>query len=766
MIAQLGQKGYDKYYERLKVKLELYKSDLKAQEEKLESFVGDDVTRITLMEEWIKEKSPFYYAKYIYDGVREKVQGKFINPKGYEYTSEIPRRISLAGKKTEWYDSKFDAVENDAHAEAFYNHMMDKFHEMRDYLPDYAVEDLQYNYLPEIKKSIAELYSEKGFMAAMRGSYNKFISEITTDELSETLNNEIDPTTQKKIPTLPITMVGKNLKAEEKSYDLPKIIKAFSMMALSYKHKSKVEDTIRITQQVINRALEKQVNAAGEGVIDFNGNPIATKDGLRNFKDQFEYAIRAFYGERRIIQGVLEKKAYTLEEKARLKEIDKQLERDDLEEMDRKNLENEKKQLGGNIVSSKVGDKILNFAQLKGMGWNLFAPTNNTLFSFMSHMRHAAGGEDFNYEEFLKAKEIMLHSIGKALSLDSFESKTAKKTANGMLKWNIVGEINQVAYSETAFNSGPSKGLQKLLPYALTKSAEYLNQGTTFVSMMHGIKIKNLKGEETFLWKAFDDNFDWKTDEYGPIPKEILLAAKIRTSQVVKIIHGNYDPHSPVRIKEGFFGRALMMFRSWVGEGYASRFQNEKFDSLLMRSRKGSYRTWNPITGGDIGILNGFRLLTYQMLNFLTFGNTYKTSLDQLSPLDKANMRKNAAEVLLYVSLYTMILMLKALKGDDDKNKYALNALINTGFRVQNDMAFFVSPLAFEKITQSSIPAMSIVIDAHKFLVAAEEAIAGNDTYQKGPFKDQSKVKIAIMRNLPGPTQIIRTVTGVTATHE
>lgn len=753
---QLGERGYNEYYERLSGKMELYKEDLAANKERIEALETDDAEKSSMLQEWVLANSPFVYADQVYDSKKQKFGDRFIQPKGYKYTAEIPRKYTSELKKTDWYDEKFEKIEENDALYEFYRYTISKFNELYNYLPDYAVDELQYNYLPEIRKNIAELFSDKGIKGGMTGWYDKVIAELTTDEMSRVSHAERDPQTGKPLKTLPITMVGNKLNAEEKSYDIVKIAKAFSMMALSYKHKAKIEDSIRIAEQIVANAEEMQTNAEGAQLVDALGRPINTKDGLKNYKAQFEYAIESMiYGHRRIEEGVSKKKLLNSDEKVLKEKLEAQLK--DAPEEDKKAIQSQIDALGSNIVGSKAWDKVLHFAQLKGMGWNLFAPVNNTVFAFVGNMIHASGGEDFNISQFFKAQAIMLNSVGKSATLDIAKTATAKKINALMESWNVVGEIDQAGYKSTAFESTAAKGFKKLAPYELTRRAEYLNQGTTFVSLMLAKEVTDLKGNKRNLWEAYDTNGKWKAEEFG---EELVLEErkkfKNKLEQVKKIIHGNYDPNSAVKIKKTTLGRAVMMFRSWVAEGFASRFEAEKEDILLGRKRKGRFRTLQ-----EQGVLKGPLLILSQMANFLTFGGAFKTSLDKLSDVDKANMRKNSAEVLLYLSLYSMVLMLKSIDSDDDDEKQAINGLLNVSFRVQNDMAFFTSPLAFEKITQSSIPAMSIVTDAAKLIEAIEKTIAGDPTYKRGMYNKQNRIKIALGKNIPLLVQIERTYSGL-----
>jgi len=767
---QLGDKGYKEYHNRLADKMDLYKKDYIANKERIENLEGDSVVKDAMLQEWVLANSPFVYADQVYDGKKQKFGDSFVPFKGYKYISEVPRKFMHDGTKTEWYDSNFESIEGSEALYAMYEYAIRKYNEMYDYLPDYMVEDLQYNYLPEIRKNLAEIFSDKGLKGGMTGWYDKVISELTTNEESGISYAEQDPFTGADLKTLPVRMIHNQLSPEEKSYNLNTITKGFALMAVSYKHKATIEDPIRILEQLVNNSKEMMLNPDKTPLIDsLTGKP-RIKEGLEKYKAQYAYAIDAMlYGNSKIEEGVSKKKLLNSDEKIIKENLEKRLEEADTPE-GKAAIQADIDALGSYSVASKWWEKVLAFAQLKGMGWNVFAPITNVGFAYISNTTHAAGGEDFNLEHMHKAYGNMLHSVGKSLTLDTLESKQAKKIASLMEKFSVV----TLDLLEQKTSNMALKGLKKFNPYEGTKRAEYLNQGATFLALMYATPVTNLKGEIKNLFEAYDTEGNWKTEEFGPQEKEWNEGTKLKHSpannfykfknkleQVKKIIHGNYDPTSAVEIKKNVLGRAVMMFRSWVAEGFAARFEAEKNDILLGRKRKGRF-----ITLKEQGLVQGPLLILSQMANFLTFGGAFKTSLDELSDVDKANMRKNAAGIMLYISIYVLALMLKSIDSDDDDEKKALNGLINVAFRVQTDMAFFTSPLAFEKITQSSIPAMTIVTDAAKFCEAAQKSIAGDPYYIKGDYKGQSRIKIALGKNLPFFTQVERTISGLSKVNE
>jgi len=352
--TQLGDKGYQRYLDKVKNDLNRYKEDLEWEKQRVEALEADDSEKASILDEWIKTWSPFVYAETVYEGTKNKVGTEFIVPKGWRYTSEVPRKYDSGLKKTGWYDEKFEQVENDTDLYNFYNYVIDKNNELYDYMPEYVVDELQHNYLPEIHKNIIEQFSDKGMTKGLVGWYDKVINQLTTDDISTKSYAERDPRTGEIIRSLPITMLGGNMKAEDKSYDILKVAKAFATMGIAYKHKSKVEDSIRLAEQVMNQSLERQENAKGEHLVDAQGRPISTSNGLKNLKKQFDYAVEAgFYGHRKDQEGISKKtKLLTSEELSTKKELTKELK--EAKEEDKPLIQAKIDALGAHVVGSSV----------------------------------------------------------------------------------------------------------------------------------------------------------------------------------------------------------------------------------------------------------------------------------------------------------------------------------------------------------------------------------------------------------------------------
>ena len=110
--------------------------------------------------------------------------------------------------------------------------------------------------------------------------------------------------------------------SKDRSFNLEAIVKLYSMAAISYKHKSKVEDSMNIAYSILNNALEQQITNAGEDIRDQYGKPV-TKKGLENLMSSIDYFMTSFYGEpTTLVEGAFGEKIYTAKEKLTKEELE------------------------------------------------------------------------------------------------------------------------------------------------------------------------------------------------------------------------------------------------------------------------------------------------------------------------------------------------------------------------------------------------------------------------------------------------------------
>jgi hypothetical protein len=566
-------------------------------------------------------------------------------------------------------------------------------------------------------------------------------------------------------------MLGGNLSPEEKTYDLEKVLKAFASMSLAYKHKSRVEDHIRIANNIINEADAIVSTPEGKQKVTKEGEKVQAKESLERLSKMMEYATDSFYGKSKDTQGVTKKELYTSEERRKLREYNTSKAKQEIEDKhDAGDISNEEYtealeslqkefgvyEVGRNLTWSRVGDSVIKYVQLKGMGWNVFSATTNMIYGFMSNVIHANGREDFSLGDLGKAFTIMLNSTGNAMTLGYASTENADKVRNLMVKLDVLKEFNEEAHKKRENSNKNKKGWQKLAPYELQRNSEYFIQGQQMVAMMLSTKLDPEDANSPSLWEAYgtDGNLkpeyashtEWEGEAGNPEHNKKRHALKNRLDQVLKMTHGNYDPDSRVMAKKTILGRFLMQFRSWIGEGFATRFAGESPDMHLGRKTKGRYTTMK-----DLGFSATIATLAKQMMyKEDAFVNNGK----KMDDVDIANMRKNLAEMGFLVSLMGLALVLKQmdLDDDDEEMKFAVTMMLNQVYRLENDIGFFVNPNSFEAITKSAMPVFSVVRDVANLGDAVGHLLMGEDEITRGKNAGESRTARALGKVIPGPT--------------
>ena len=783
---ELGEKGFASYFEKQKRVFEDFKQGYNDIKDSLEASSSTPEKIKDALEAWKREWSPFYYLDKT-TGASTSA-GKFL---GYNYIVSVPRRFKSDGELTGWYDKSFDKIEADPAYLKYYEFLTDSLQKFKAYYP--SDNELQTNYLPELRETqmLKQFFSNP--LALKSNLYDFFIDQTAENEIfqdqTDSMNNlirvlpahmmsnamsKLSPVEKriivdeavKKIPNtnsvefkallqkMQYDAIQKKLK--EKSFDLFKVLSAHAITAETFKHKTRTEDFLRIAKDFVYKAERINVTANGQtksSVMGFN----TQKDGLRNLINAFDYAVDSWYDlDKNKKPGKLVAKDLESAKKIEGYETDlKELKAGEQNPETIKKIEDlveNIRSLQKIFVTSNAADSVLKYLHIKSMGWNPFSAVTNLGFGVISNYTHAAGEQDFTSEELNKAYGYLMNNVFRSTRVVNM--KTAVKISQLMMEYGVVGDIRE------GTNSHAIKGIKEkfkiLLPYEMTSRAEFINQGSTFIAMMLNTKnIKDLTNKDRTLFEAYtldaDNNLIWNESEFGPQEAWQSLgkdktAFKLKVEAVKKIIHGNYDPNSPVAIKKTALGRALMMFRNWVAEGFANRFESEYENIKLGRKVKGRYTsTWTAKTkeGDPVGIGRSLSLTLQEMARILTRGMYNSKGVNVLTDVDKANLKKNAMELNIYLSLMVLTMMLKHMNDgdDDDESGVLLNFMINNFSRLQTDISFYTSPISFEKLQRNSIPAFGFITDVVRLNTAAYRYINGSDgrngstTFQEAFFR-------------------------------
>jgi predicted kinase len=835
--AQLGEKGYHFYLQQAKTKLEKFKELRQAVYESYQMEPGlSEAEKDVLFTEWLKESSP-YWGIDMNDNPssRKKEGGGFYAPRGVrDYAIQVPRR-SINGVTTKWYDKNFTKIEADDDLLEYHEFLMKTLNQMRYLLPQQKVPMMGVGVLPTIEKNLMDIFAEKGMMIGVVPFWDKMKQLQTTTDFATNVYSDVNPATkeieknlqvkyisdidsevreivkQKKIKHkqetgVPATLEqikvfrneAKDYLSRQKSWDVTKIMKAYTMEVLAHKHKSLIEPQIRLLDQAFKNKKEIVTNKAG-GAQKKDGE-VLDKQGLANLRSAWEYFFDSTYygiGARKV-EGVGKKKLYTAQETKEKKELEGLIAKEDdaeSKEFLQKRLDN----LGGNKTLSGTGDAVLKYMTLKGLGYNLFSGVSNMGFGLISNLIEASGGQNYSMQNFRRASMLVTNSIGRNLSFNALFNNpngNAIKIRTLMDKWDLNTTSTKEMFDMS--NKSSLTKLKRFGPFSIQERSEYVNIAPVMIAIMMEFKAKDPSGKTVTMWDAYEPSTGKLKAGYTTEVDEVKMFQKIK--RVVEMNHGDY--YNQLQVKETIAGRALSQFRTWMFEGFATRFESEKplpdyalsYGSDEPYIRKGRYRSYTKgqllttgaavgtaflpgigtAVGAGIGYIGGrfFGMHTNdnavsdvlftlkQLARKLMFQKTQFG--DKFSKTDAANMRKNMTELYIMLTLMGTAMVLKGLAGadDDDEDDTISNFLINQTIRLRTDISFYSNPLEFEKLTKTALPMAQLVSDVHVLFTDIGnyygEDSADKSIFESGPFKGDPKWFIHMAQLLPGTSQLVR----------
>ena len=773
LVKKYGEEGANDIRQDFVDKINRYRNDYDHEKEIIETKVNQEISDSIEANKEIEkqlrqfemQKSPFF----VYDQLMKVKNNRvdFINFKSNFIYSKL-----IANDKH--VDPKWKDIQNTPELKEFYDYFRKVLADLYREIPYNFRQNISLNTIPKFKADIIESFQTNG-LANLLAKANDDIASYLTDGYEDSSIVEMDPVTGEVRYTLRPSGLSSN--TEFNSQDLPNVLKAFILTTNIYKHKQNVENTVRLVKYAINNAQEIKKDKNKEPIKDRDGKIIAQK-GLKNLNSMYTSFLKFFYGSTKDKTfGDTPFSKMTTEQKEKLKEAQTQLEQLEFqfknEEISPDNYNIQKAELEKRIDDLKANSKIKvdnvldaanDYTRVTSLGFNVPAAIGNMSFGSISNFIHAAGGRDFTNKTLSHAYRIMLDSVRSNVTF-SKDSGVAAKTRNILDRLGVIDQIRNAGINKQNLATST---VSKLSPYALNQSVEFINYGASTVASLLHEKITTKDGKEISLWNAFDDkgqwnrelftdevNEQWDANEQNENTNKGLKKYRNKIVQVNKLIHGNYDKDSNIAMSRNAIGRLLLTFRRWVFEGWASRFEGETYDQLLERTRKGRYRTYFDLFKSEqekSGTANALFTVLKTIGQYI-IGK--KDTLNQLSEVDAENMRKNIMELIIYTTLASMLLVLKQIElPDDDPRKRALNALINQGNRLTNDMTFYVNPYAQKQILQQNMPAMSLLTNTAEFMNAAGRALIGDDEIGTGHYKGESRLLRETFQLFPVSRQV------------
>lgn len=737
----MGETEFERRMELLEGKLEQYNDRFESLKDFVYAEHGEGDVAEGLIRKWELENSPFEWANYLDNAKSPEFKG--LRPQGYRYTYSLPKNQNA-------YDSRFSAIENDADLKEYYDFMVETMRDLQKVLPEDQRDKMRTNAIPFIANNMVEVYNKEGFRSAAESIYGNWVKSMRTKPTGSVMYEYQDPATgeiedylrapdlddRTKVTelfrikkaqfkdsnngTAPNTQQeqelyqeARNEVAASKSYDLNRVLGSYALLVKAYEHKSAIEDQVKAIKHYVNTMEEDMIK---NGVIqkDYKGRVMkkSKEDSFKNLRDVVgNHLDMVFYDKPKPDEGITNKEVLTPEEKKRKAELEELLASENITKAEKAAVQAELDKIGGKLTTSGILNNVMKWVQLKGMGYNPLGGVSNLMFGNISNITHAAGGEDFSFRDYMRGNAMALQTIGKGTT----------GSANGRKLSNLMKKLDVLKDSTNEIEKGAvGKFAEKYGAFAITKRTEFMNQAPVLYAMM----------AREGVWDQFDENGDYTGD--GGFNVDEL---KIRLDQVIKNLHGNYDPDSPLLIKKYTAGRMMTQFRTWMFESVNNRFGKEEYDQIMKRTKKGRYRSYKLAHAMVLPLMQDF----------------YKawTDSENMTDVDKANLRKNSVELLMLIGTMSTLALLAMGAEDDDEKKAYYNLAINMLSRAQDDILFYVNPSSFQNITKQLIPASSMITDTTQLITAAGRLIIGDDEIETGTFAGDSRFMREFMQYFP-----------------
>ncbi len=795
LVNTLGADLAEEFEQSAKAKYTEYLNDKENEFKIIDSDPSiTDKRRAKLTWEYTYDPAKVLAARY---GDIEKVEGYVTSDK---YLLRVPRKYDTGGKETGFYDNNFTKIKSNPELYTFYKQYGELMSSLKDMLPTNISDELAHNFLATVHKEMSERLAAGDFKQNVSTVAEYMFGSYTSDEIAE-LNSRPESVRLLRNPIsgepekLPPVRYTSKFDPAKHSTDLKKIITLFAKMAVNYDFMIKSRNAIEAIYTFAEQSSTPELSEVSkQPTIGVNKEPNLIKQG-KGAKEQLNwlrFTIDALmYDDKtnkptvsnKVVYGINQTavindltkavediasetygKPFSFKDKIKKYEMAKEIEllRDELDERldveleqtedeaDRKIIQdiyNEKmklleskyRELGGNrLVYSNLGETLIKYTQLKGMGYNFTAGVANLMFGISSVINHAAGNVEYGNRDLLKATSLMIKSF----------KKPNNKYYNIIKKLDIMFEQRDASYVDGG--KSVTRKLSMLDPYMIQNRTEYINQSLPVIAMMLKQKVKLADGTMVRLYDIFneageinldllsvEDKAKWTTDLQSATKNE-YTKFRDKSIQLNTYLHGNYDPNSPISAKKSMLGRMLMMFRSWVPMGFASRFMDERYDDQLGRKIKGRWVTYY-----DLGVRKSFSSLFKRLiLNDTAFAREMN-AVGMAAP-DIENIKRNFSEILIMLAMNAMMYGLKRSIEDDDEEKglydYTTQMMVNQIYRAEQDIWFYINPTTFYQILKDPLPVSKTVTDILNASTGTYKYYTKDDYRGQPPYVKWSKV--------------------------
>lgn len=408
-----------------------------------------------------------------------------------------------------------------------------------------------------------------------------------------------------------------------------------------------------------------------------------------------------------------------------------------------------------NTKIAKVAKTVLKSNSLKGIGLNPFSAINNYVMARINTSIEAAGGRFFKQSSGNAATRLFntefLPNIMKEISNEKYANVKSSS------KYSAVVKSFRFIRHQASIDGRVSNGDVFDFAYALQDGGEFAAQSRSGIAILMDTynidgdwllysEIKAIHGEKTddFL-KNKQSLYD--QIKFDPVTGQAILPTSLSTTdkhritnrivEANKYIHGNYAWEDRMAIQEHWLGQFAAQFHKWVYPAIKVRFGKEQHYEGLDMDMKGRYVTL-------------YEFIKHSKFNVAEYYKNY----NNLSELDKSNMRKNMRELAFFMTSLALFHLFSALAEGIDDDDEELKKLVNflafqqnrqmgeiqtlipiAGIRQQYDL--IKSPLAAASTIKEGGEMLRSMVSTPFYAITGQE---DKNFYNKGIHKGEVKL--------------------------
>lgn len=302
---------------------------------------------------------------------------------------------------------------------------------------------------------------------------------------------------------------------------------------------------------------------------------------------------------------------------------------------------------------------LISYTRLLNLGLNPFSALNNIIVGYSNDLLEAAGNEYFTRSDIVWATKVY---FGQRLN----EESKYNKLIEFIQPLQEYGEYEDL--SKVELPNITSKIRDKF--FFMQHYGEDFVQSITMIAYLKNQTIQATDGTKKSLWDLFsveNDKLKFNHSLAGfKFTNNELNKHRETIKKVNRTIHGNYSKDNSSVFEPHVWYQAAMLFKKWMPQAIASRFQGERYDYYSGNTLEGRYRTLFKYLKQPGRVVE---YMTNMVGSIIGLQNNVKKYKD-LKPNEIANMRKNIMEVTLMLSFILLHKLLSIPPEEKDKKAW------------------------------------------------------------------------------------------------